>query len=368
VQIEKAIGFRKDVKLFESDECLPLPLELVGVELELEKLAYDSSRGRPPDLWKEVSDGSLRDGGVEYVFREPLYGTGITDALMDMDLYLQHLHAAASYRTSVHVHINVSDMDVDQFLTLITLYLIFEHAFVKYHSSKREDNIFCVPFYKAPGALAQLVNIFDLTRNGLESHSMVRNVFERFEKYHALNLGAVLTHGSLEFRHMPGTCDMNKVLEWIRIIQYLKKAALSMDVDYMRLINEVSGNASFIVRDVFKDTAESLIYPDMTHDLMQGARLAQGIVGGRFIANASDVEYGRRQNRKVREKIVSLSDRLETVRKVSEELDIPVPPRSTDEPPTFEEAILDDVIRPLSDEAYNMSEFIRMLNETNGGT
>lgn len=307
MQLEQAIGFSKKVNHFEADNNLPLPLELMGVELEYEDVIRRDNSA--PPLWTAVEDGSLRNNGIEYIFSEPLYGTGIKEALDGMQEHVNNISPDVGARTSVHVHLNVSDMDVDQLMTLIILYLVFEKAIVSYHGGMREDNIFCVPYYKAPDALAQLIHLFQ-HQNEVSSMD-VRSILSGFNKYYGLNIGAVIQHGSLEFRHMAGTTDMNKVREWICIIQQLKSTALRTGANYMDLITNMSGNSSFITSEVFGEFAGALDKYVHVDDLVQGARLAQRIVNGHHLSDATSTENRRRVNKKTSAKIEAVRKRVQ---------------------------------------------------------
>lgn len=316
MKVEQAIGFSKKVNNFSADTSLPLPLELMGIELEYE--GVHNGRSDVPDLWTAIEDGSLRNNGIEYVFSEPLYGTGIRDALDSMQEHVDNISPNVGSRTSVHVHLNVSDMDVDQLMTLIILYLIFEKAIVSYHGGMREDNIFCVPYYKAPDALVNLIRLFQHPEE--TSSSDVNYLLSSFAKYYGLNIGAVVQHGSLEFRHMAGCTDMAKVKEWVCIVQQLKLTALRTGSNYMELINNMSGNSSFITSEVFGDFADTLNPHVNIPNLMHGARIAQKMVNGHHLEESTNLENRRRNNKATSAKIAAVRSRVQGTKKDVEEL------------------------------------------------
>ena len=324
-------------------------------------------------MWREVSDDSLRNYGREYIFAEPLYGTGITDALVDMAFFMDEVKPSITYRCSVHVHLNVSDMEAEQLLTLLTLYLIFERTLVKYHGGSREDNIFCVPYYKAPESMVNLQWLYQDAMEGRLSAGTVGSMLSDFQKYNALNIGAVMTHGSLEFRHMPGTTDMNKVFEWIKIIQYMKRAALEGDIDYMELVHGASGHTSSLLERVFQDTAEVLKYRDMTNDIMAGARLAQRMINGSKFGTTTEEEIGRRYNKSTREKIDKIKAKIRSTSKGKTTKPSPQQGQVDDDylatpsrgffdlrGTTATETVTDDTVRATQEE---IDAFLRSLDE-----
>lgn len=268
MQVSQVIGFRKELTRYDPDPNLPLPLELVGVEVELE--GTERMLNPNDEYWRVTNDGSLRNNGREFVFREPLYGVAIRDALADLQHHIDGGRPQLSERCSVHVHINISDLTTLQLHKFLILYLIFERVLVKYHKTTRENNIFCVPFYKAPRDIAVIDALMS------EDVDTIHNMFTHFNKYYAVNLEAVREFGSLEFRHMGGCLDMADVFKWIKIIMYLKKASIDENYNPYNLITNISGRGPRAVFfEIFGESAELLDYDDIEHDIIKGVRLAQ---------------------------------------------------------------------------------------------
>ena len=127
-----------------ADPCTYTPSDkfvsssLVGVEFELEGM--NRFRVDDPEFaayWKIVEDGSLRDGGKEFVLSRPFAGADLDKAL---SLFDKHVSKSGhdikiSDRTSVHVHIDVRDLTFAQ-LT------IFETALFNMAGETRANNIF----------------------------------------------------------------------------------------------------------------------------------------------------------------------------------------------------------------------------------
>lgn len=281
MQVSEVIGFRKEFARYEADQSLPLPMELIGVEVELER----TQNMMTPDetFWSTVSDGSLRNNGKEFVFREPLYGVAIGQALMNLQAHIDGGRPEASERCSVHVHINISDMTTAQLHKMLMLYLIFERTLVRYHNGTRENNIFCVPFYKAPRDIALIDSLF------AENTRQMDNMFSKFNKYYAINLQAIQEFGSLEFRHMGGSLNMNEVLIWIKIIMCLKKASLDSNYNPYTLITNISGRGPRTTfYEIFGELASLMDYNSLEEDLLRGTRLAQLTVIDKELQGVND--------------------------------------------------------------------------------
>ena len=277
MQLSELTGVSKEIQSYDPDHSLPMPTDLIGIEVELELIPQMSL-----PLWNVVHDGSLRDG-CEYVLREPLYGTGITEALDILQTHLNEYNPRISERCSVHVHINVSDMEVQDFQKFLAMYVIFERVLFRYHGD-RANNVFCIPWYKAGVPLEHLLSLETKQRS---SHWE----FMDCDKYSALNILPINNFGSIEFRHMAGTTDTSKILEWIRIIMHLKKFAMSLgDLQELPAYLSGTGGRRFL-REVFGTDADVLTYRDVDQDILKGVRAAQrAIFANRFTERVQDVQ------------------------------------------------------------------------------
>lgn len=185
---------------------------LLGIEIEVENM----TKAVPiTHYWKLVTDGSLRNHGVEFT-SIPLRGKQLEPALRHLRYALRYYNNPDfSIRTSCHVHLNVRDMTWDQIKTLVLLYAIFERHFFTFAGTKREESIFCVPIYKT-----NLLGNLDNYEQRLNS----------WHKYCALNLIPIIgkddtkRYGTVEFRHLYGTDDPKTIIEWCNQILCLRQA------------------------------------------------------------------------------------------------------------------------------------------------
>jgi len=285
VSLKDIIGFEKQVVYSEPDPTMPLHNQFIGVEVEVEGAAQTTTTS---PLWNSKRDGSLRDGGKEFVFSRPLFNSEIKEALDNLQEAFNKYPPTISERCSVHVHINVSDISTVELHRLLMLYLIFERTLVRYHKD-REDNIFAVPFYKAPMYLSAIDALYK------EDFDGIHNIFRTMNKYQALNLLTVREFGSIEFRHMGGTANMEDIYEWVKIILYLKRYALENDFDPIDLLHGVSGRGpENFLDEVFEGMADKLRYQGVEADIMKGIRLAQ-LSTIKADLDEVDGAYGRRR-------------------------------------------------------------------------
>lgn len=201
------------------------PSTLIGIEVEVENMP----NGVFTDYyWNVKHDGSLRNNGLEFT-SIPLRGYQVPYALEYLQKKLHENNKPDfSNRCSVHVHLNVRDMTWDQIKCLVILYALFERHFFYIAGTRREESIFCVPLYKTE----QLANITEL-----------EHMLPGWQKYNALNLGTLLgnhdmpKYGTVEFRHLYGTDNIDIIINWINNIMCLREAAKRMSLE--KLLEDV---------------------------------------------------------------------------------------------------------------------------------
>lgn len=210
---------------------------LVGIEIEVENIEngvipYDA-------YWSVKGDGSLRNNGVELV-SVPLQ---IKQVQLAMEYAWTNLYKNNkpdfSNRTSIHVHLNCRDLSQNQIYTLCLLYAIFEKHFYAFAGTRRLNSIFCVPLYRT--------NILSNLKK------MIFNLNPLWHKYTGLNLLPLLdsnehrAFGTIEFRHLYGTHDLNKIYVWIDQILCLRRAVLNMSLeDVESAIRDMNTTSSYL--------------------------------------------------------------------------------------------------------------------------
>ena len=256
-RLEKTKTFTTNIKEVDSLlETLPPPIRNqllnygVGVEVEVENCA-----GRPADGWEVVADGSLRNHGVEY---KTNYGHRIYHLIQSLSslkstLYSQDGNPQFSERTSIHVHLDVRTLTMEQLHSFVLVYMIFEDALFAISGEKREHNIYCTPFLQST-----TVNIKPEVRS---PSGMLKYFISQASKYTAMNLRCVTEFGTVEFRHMEGNCDIERIFKWVCLLGLLKCYAKSIPLIILeQKINDLKSQSHFeeFAREVFFDFAKLL--------------------------------------------------------------------------------------------------------------
>lgn len=243
----------------------------VGIEVEVEGVRNNlKSAPQVGCLWYTKDDGSLRNGGKEFI------SIPIADQLIPYAvnfLFDDYLPKTAEFtdRTSIHVHVNVRSWTTGDILNLMLLYIVFEKILYRFAGPSRYKNIFCVPIQdtKLPVTLSEYFANQNFT-----------SLIMSWAKYSGLNLLPIKTQGTVEYRHMIGHRDSSYLLNWINILQQLHKMADRSKFDVLfntiRVLNTTSAYEQFLI-DTFQDQAKHLLRWNFKDEMEYGISVVKAI-------------------------------------------------------------------------------------------
>jgi hypothetical protein len=247
IKLEQGYVPAKGLKRYEG-QC-SAPSLLFGVELEIEGLTQS------PDNYTfngidYHADGSLRNNGAEFVTRPMNYvdTEAVLHKFFNMGGFSEKNY---SERCSVHVHINVGDISEEHLRTMLAVYASHERALFDWIGDNRKHNIFCVPWYET-----------NLSTGVSQDMQTLANISRAWMKYTALNLLPIWRQNTIEFRHMGGTCNIERILTWMRLIAamytYSKNTPLKT---FINTLNEVSFHSQYapFTYTVFGKEADELV-------------------------------------------------------------------------------------------------------------
>lgn len=277
-------GIRPPAKYSGNSNMLVDNDTYVGLEFEVEGFRDSSSNYNHLTYLKCVGDSSLRNFGMELIFRSPFNGNNIIQAVEEYINVCNELAVEFSKRTSIHVHLDMREATTDDITRLVATYLIIERILYKFIGNMRDASIFCIPCYKASGDIKDIVDILD-------GPSTASDFINTRNKYAGMFLGPLSTQGSVEFRHMEGNMDFNRIITWINILLSIKKFAMSTDKSPREILIEAKrGDArSFLIQVFGGGLANTLEYLGMQEDYIKG------VVFGINIFNKKEVkEYKKK--------------------------------------------------------------------------
>lgn len=254
-------AFAKEDALYKNTKPLHNSRYIFGIEVEVEGITKSDYRGTYADYWTATTDNSLRNNGVEFV-SAPLRADQLEGAFAQLKQSINTNHNF-SPRTSVHVHMNVRDMTINQINNLLIVYTVVEDLLFNYAGESRKNNVFCIRL--------QDTNYIDNMR--LFQNNPTGTV-HRWNKYTALNLHPIADKGTVEFRHMRGTLDVDVLLTWVNLLSCIKTFAKDNTTNHIfqqvMMLNAESNYEMFLYR-VFGDYTKHLSLGCNLHEQMKDA-------------------------------------------------------------------------------------------------
>ena len=258
-------GIQPTTRLYSPSDRLVSPTTVVGIEIEVEEARRRIELNQ--ELWRLVSDGSLRNDGIELVSR-PLFGEDVVVALEQAQMEVERIGAVITSRCGLHVHIDVSGFNTDQLISLTCAVALAERTIYKYVGEDRRDNIYCLPISDT----ANLLPFYNAIKYGHGRDDIVRAI-KRTQKYSGFNILPILTQGSVEFRHHKGTYNAEEILRWINIIMRIREAGMNFTA-----LELVGMGYNQIITTLFGPRADELVGRGGREDLKAGWLVAKDIL------------------------------------------------------------------------------------------
>lgn len=249
----------------------PCPQLLFGMELEIENVPHW------PDMlvpgMDAVEDGSLRNNGREFLVKPMTY----SNLLYCLELFFgkNKLEQSVNYsdRCSIHVHTNCLNLTIEQIQTICFLYQVFEGVLFAWVGDEREENIFCTPWSQTNLSF----KVFSQTPNA--------SMFKTWQKYTALNLLPLYRYGTIEWRHLGGTCDLKKITTWLQLISSIYAYATANPLDKVKeelLALNTNSQYTNIVYNVFKE-----LTPELTKAANFDLLLEDGVINMKYALSSN---------------------------------------------------------------------------------
>lgn len=213
-----------------------------GIELELEGV-YDPDG---VDMWCIEGDGSLRNGGVEYITNGGFAGEELEGALDNLCQELSEIEYDVSERCSTHIHIDVRDMTQEQIVNFLCLGVMLEHVLFSLFGNKRTANLFCIA---TDGGGTNYENLITC----LNHPESMLNI--NWTKYAAIGLKRIRDLGTVEFRMFQAITDKDQFVQVLNVLFAMKREAKDMMSPSSLVDFKLQHNASEIFRAYMPDVA-----------------------------------------------------------------------------------------------------------------
>lgn len=180
-----------------------------GVEVEVENCT-DPILGSDRGMWHVTDDGSLRNGGIEFV-SQPWSWDLLKTQLPVLYRVIDKYNLESSVRTGIHVHVNCLDLELANVGGILATYCLLEPVLFRLCGEDREECIYCVPWYRADDEVDIAAEVIS------GNYSVARNSC----KYSSLYMAPLCGFGTLEFRHAPTYKTEAELRLWLTIVRQL---------------------------------------------------------------------------------------------------------------------------------------------------
>lgn len=276
MKLAKLLNKPEATRYFTPDNRFILPDCRIGLEFEFENTGVVARNRELPytpwsHYWEWHEEGSIREGGSEFVFVEPLFGRDAITALEGLCAFAHENRWRSTLRTGLHVHMDVRDMEVMQLVGMCVLYAIFEPAIFHWIGDNRENSHFCVPWYRSDGSILEAADIIKSAVKPVEGVNMdLLQSAERYQRYAAFNLQALFRYGSVEARHMKTTTDVRRIMEWINLLMSMKRAVARIPASDTAIVRTVENLGPFrALEQILGPECRFLVYGDFDKDVLE---------------------------------------------------------------------------------------------------
>ncbi len=232
----------------------------LGIEVEVEAendVFYELDK-----YWKTVQDNSLRGYSAEFVLKQPYLRKTAIEAIKYLKKSLDERNVVLKFthRTSVHVHVNVQHLEHGQLCCLIYLSYLLDRFFAKIGGREISGNRFAL---RISDAERQVFVFKQMCEKG--------NYYipdEGDGKYSVVNLAPVNRYGSVEYRSMRGTLDVELLEDWINILTNVFKFSTQFSSIEDMMEGFLGDELGFVKRIIGEELYNKYaLYPSFVDDL-----------------------------------------------------------------------------------------------------
>lgn len=241
-----------------------------GLEIEVEG---ENLPDYVSEKWRVEEDDSLKtEEAHEYVTCKPHSLYGIRCRINELRKAYDEKKSIIyeSVRAGVHVHLNVQDWNVKQVMTFATGYYVLEDVLMKYAGENREGNLFTLRAQDAEYVIFKLIEMLKARNLNLLNTDVIR--------YASMNFYSLFKYGTLEFRGMRGTGDLDAIYDWVRVIDELSRTIITEFSDPTDVLTSMSGHGEMnFIRKLLPETYGLVIQnnPDFERQIRKAARRIQ---------------------------------------------------------------------------------------------
>lgn len=306
--------------------------QLIGIEIEAE-----SSRGnrRGADIvfprniapyWRETNDGSLQSG-VEYVLASPMAGANLSAAIHQFFADGTKLRQATTSGTHIHIDMMEEHTPVSIVQSLVLFVYIIEDALYSMIDPGRKYGGFTNALSSAPSQLLAVTLKDGADENPSDLIDLCSS--NQTYKYYGLNVQPLGSYGSVEFRYFPTATSPEQLIDWVKLVQSIKLAALSL-LNKEGVAQWLASRESYeaFIRSALGPWADNILAVVRWEEAANRFSKALLTVNAHWDTRQMEYDYGMLENNKRIKKFVKKNTRKD-IKQLSPDVNGPIPDYAT---------------------------------------
>lgn len=264
---------------------------LSGIEIEAEGVSVNDIDSISAAGWSTHHDPSLRDDGMEFTLREPLYGSQLSNSIETFYRSVREgqLHLSPNPRAGTHIHVNMTDTTFGHAQAMIaTMYIIDQLVFAWADEDRRWCS-YCNSLNTLPAhSMRRVLSTADV---GSVAFRDIVWPHGHNDRYYGFNISSLWKYGTLEFRYFPTTLEESRMWSWLDFTHGVWKYAEAFkdnDEPAVSVIDAFYNNPDAVLRAIAGDS--TLVYEGLTSLADWRDSISESVEELALILSVDDVE------------------------------------------------------------------------------
>ena len=194
-----------------------------------------------PKFFTVVEDGSLNEGGVEFVTTMPIIGDNVNIALDSLQEAIEDEWNTVDSSCGLHIHMNALDMGFVEIKSLLMIMSRIQYKLYESIPECRRDTSYAKEIDLSPLAISRIGSLSELV-DSYYSMAETRISDQKYNdaRYIGTNIHSRFYLGSIEFRYHEGVASSKPIKDWILFLNSIMTASKDLSSRpklYSKIIN-----------------------------------------------------------------------------------------------------------------------------------
>jgi hypothetical protein len=194
-----------------------------------------------PKFFNVVEDGSLNEGGVEFVTTMPIIGDNVNIALDSLQEVNEDEWNTVDSSCGLHIHMNALDMGFVEIKSLLMIMSRIQYKLYESIPECRRDTSYAKEIDLSPLAISRIGSLSELV-DSYYSMAETRISDQKYNdaRYIGTNIHSRFYLGSIEFRYHEGVASSKPIKDWILFLNSIMTASKDLSSRpklYSKIVN-----------------------------------------------------------------------------------------------------------------------------------